>query len=193
RQGDILLRAKSGKRALLHASALVPRDGYGGLVAAAVDDDTFFGKGNAVEAIRDIGGLVLGNDDDAQSRHGVPFCLPSPVGAAVLEPPPPPAGLVAQYTKWQGEVILADDLPGIAPAGGDGRGGGNIPAVKFGVTNETISGSPHGPVFFEIGDMVFQQDKARPPPRQIEPLEHFDFVTLDVDRDKIQRRLGAGF
>src|SRR4029079_3086729 len=38
--------------------------------------------------------------------------------------------------------------------------------------------------------MVLYHDKSRAPPREVEPLQHLDLVSLNIDRDKIER-IGA--
>ena len=34
--------------------------------------------------------------------------------------------------------------------------------------------------------MIFQQNEARPPAREIEPVQHFELVAFDVDRQEIE-------
>src|SRR4029079_3355535 len=38
--------------------------------------------------------------------------------------------------------------------------------------------------------MILDHDKSRAPPREVEPLQHLDLVSLNIDRDKIER-IGA--
>ncbi len=65
-----------------HARALPLRDRHRIVAAAAVDHDAFLGEDDAVETGADIGGLVLGDDDDAQPRHAISIasCAPGPPG-----------------------------------------------------------------------------------------------------------------
>jgi hypothetical protein len=69
RQGVVILRAVAGKGVNGHQRALAARDRHRVIGALAVDDDTLVGEGDTVETVADMGGLVPGDDDGAQTRH----------------------------------------------------------------------------------------------------------------------------
>src|SRR5207247_3800854 len=71
RKGErvVLLRPKPLEDVNGDARTFFVRDLRSAVVTAAVDQETFVAEGERVEALGDVGGLVLGDDDRAQLRH----------------------------------------------------------------------------------------------------------------------------
>ena len=69
----------------------------------------------------------------------------------------------------------------------------NIPAVVFEATDQAIAGALQESVLIETADVIFEQNEPRTPAHEIEPAEHFELVTFDVDRQKIELRWRPGF
>ena len=38
----------------------------------------------------------------------------------------------------------------------------------------------------KISDVIFKQDQPRPPSRDVEPPQHFNFMTFHIDRQEIE-------
>ena len=79
RQRKIFLRPKAGKVMGDHTRTVSPRDLRRIVAAATVNYDAFIGKSHAGETVRDIGCLVLGDDDCTQARHEC-LCIASGSG-----------------------------------------------------------------------------------------------------------------
>ena len=74
RQRIVELAPEAFKGMILDTGTHCPRDRHRIVRAAAVDHNAFVGKRHAIEACTDVGGLVLGDDNNAQLRHAIPFC-----------------------------------------------------------------------------------------------------------------------
>jgi hypothetical protein len=98
---------------------------------------------------------------------------------------------IAQNPKWQGQVIFAQDLPAIGPLAlaADSR----VRTNRCTAPDDAIAGPEKVPVLRKVADVIFQYVQVRLPARDVEAAQNFDFVTLHIDREKIESDRSAGF
>src|SRR5262249_53463809 len=70
----------------------------------------------------------------------------------------------------------------------DGRFGRDVPAVETGAPHPFVTVRRETAVHVEVHREVFDQNEPRPPACEIESLERLDLMSLDVDREEIDRR-----
>src|SRR5690349_18351698 len=85
---------------------------------------------------------------------------------------------IAQYPKWQGQVIFAYDLPTIGPPAFDRGFARYIPTVVFVSLHDPIVGPENLPVRRQVAGMNHHQDQPRLPASDVEAAQHYEFVPL---------------
>src|SRR5690349_3095077 len=96
------------------------------------------------------------------------------------------AGEIAQDPKRQCKIIFTQNFPAIGPLARNHGIARHVPAIVLITPNDPITGRTQVPVFRQVGHMVFDQDQLRLPARDVEPAQHLDFMTLDVDRQELE-------
>jgi len=69
----------------------------------------------------------------------------------------------------------------------------HVPTVVLIAPDDAIAAPEKVPVLRKFADVIFQQNQARLPARDVEAAQNLDFVTLHIDREKIESDRSAGF
>ena len=64
---------------------------------------------------------------------------------------------------------------------------------SFNSLNSLLAGGAQKPVLLQIAHMIFEQDQAGPPAREIEPAENLKLVAFDIDGQQIEFRRRPSF